>query len=47
MEGPGFGETDYNKDYYDDIKQTVEILEDVIKPKDHGLYVTFEYQSSW
>lgn len=47
MEGPEFGDTDYNDDYYDDIEQTLYILEDVTNHKEIGLFVTFEYQSCW
>ncbi len=47
LEGPGFGDIDYQDEYYDDIEQTLDILEDVTNQKENGLFVTFEYQSWW
>ncbi len=46
-----FGSTDYNQWYYEDIINTIDMLEKVLKEdkefNDKGFYTSYEYTSSW
>lgn len=44
-----FGSTDYDEYYFEDIKHTISILEDILDPENEKkyLFVDFYYQSSW
>lgn len=46
-----FGDTGYNESYYDDIKHTISILEEIIQEgkseKEQGISIDYAYQSSW
>ena len=46
QEGFFFGSTDYDQGYYDDIEDTIQILESVINDKDFHTY-DYHYRSSW
>ena len=39
-----FGDTKYDDDYFDDIKETIELLKRILKEPNQGVYL---YQSSW
>lgn len=51
QEGFFFGDTDYDEYYYQDIDDTIELLEELLeedkKLKEKGLWVDYEYSSSW
>jgi hypothetical protein len=42
-----FGSTDYDKDYEDDLKQTIEIVDKALADYDKEGSVYFYYRSSW
>lgn len=42
-----FGSTDYDEYYFEDLKYTVETLEEALKDLPEDVYVQFEYTSSW
>ena len=43
-----FGTYDIDKDYIDDLRNTVEIVDKALNQKDMGIYAdNFQYQSSW
>lgn len=45
MEGFFFGSSEYDEFYYSDIKETIEMLEPLLKESDK--HSEFEYQASW
>jgi len=45
-----FGNTEYNEYYYEDCKDTIKIIDEIIKSeevKPEGCYSSYYYQSSW
>lgn len=46
-----FGSTDYDKYYLYDVKDTIDIIEKILKEEkalnEQGIYCDYEYQSSW
>ena len=42
-----FGSTDYDEDYFEELKYTVETLEEALKDLPDAAHVQFEYTSSW
>ena len=42
-----FGSTEYDEDYFEDLKYTVETLEEALKDLPEDVDVKFEYTSSW
>jgi hypothetical protein len=42
-----FGSTDYDEDYEDDLKQTIEIVDKAMADYDRDASIYFYYRSSW
>lgn len=48
-EGFFFGGTEINEGYFDDLRYTIEVIDNVVKAHDQlgGVWVDYYYQSSW
>ena len=47
QQGFFFGSTDYDQYYYDDLKSTIDMLNEVIASHDDTVSVYYEYRASW